>query len=184
MTAEEIVALKKDPPASAEFAVIDVRRNDHGVRISLLATRELNWNLLVLKGGHVRGSDNWAAQTFYDDLPVFYEKYKNTARVAFYCSSSKGRAPRCAAWYGFLYGSPWNMLFIRSKCIGIKITLTLGMIINRRPMSSKEVSKTGSHNIVTTTISLRETDFFVLPYQMSLYKYQKTSARTECVRVQ
>jgi arsenite methyltransferase len=33
VTAEEVVALKKDPASSAEFAVIDVRRNDHAVRI-------------------------------------------------------------------------------------------------------------------------------------------------------
>jgi len=38
MTAEEIVALKKDPASSAEFMVIDVRRNDHGVCILSLTT--------------------------------------------------------------------------------------------------------------------------------------------------
>jgi len=80
VTAEELVALMKDPSSSSEFAVIDVRRNDHA-------------------GGHVRGSDNWAAQTFYDDLPAFYEKYKNTSKVLFYCQSSNGRGPRCAGWY-------------------------------------------------------------------------------------
>jgi len=41
MTAEEIIALKKDQAASTEFAVIDVRRGDHGVCILLLATRAL-----------------------------------------------------------------------------------------------------------------------------------------------
>jgi hypothetical protein len=56
-----------------------------------------------LKGGHVRGSDNWVAQTFYDDLPAFYEKYKDTPKVIFYCSSSNGRAPRSAGWYLVLY---------------------------------------------------------------------------------
>jgi rhodanese-related sulfurtransferase len=82
MKAEEVVALKKDPASSAEFAVIDVRRNDHA-------------------GGHVRGSDNWAAQTFYDNLPAFYEKYKDTPKVIFYCQNSKpnARGPRSAGWY-------------------------------------------------------------------------------------
>jgi len=104
MTAEEIIALKKDPAASTEFAVIDVRRGDHGVCILLLATRALIFLKLEpfrLKGGHIRGSDNWAAQTFYDDLPAFYEKYKDTTRVIFYCSKSNGRGPRCAGWYVF-----------------------------------------------------------------------------------
>ncbi|KIM41195.1 hypothetical protein M413DRAFT_72341, partial [Hebeloma cylindrosporum] len=82
VTAEEVVALKKDPASSNEFAVIDVRRNDHA-------------------GGHVRGSDNWAAQTFYDNLPGFYEKYKDTPKVIFYCQSSNGRGPRSAGWYEY-----------------------------------------------------------------------------------
>jgi len=56
-----------------------------------------------LKGGHVRGSDNWAAQTFYDNLPAFYEKYKDTRKVIFYCQSSNGRGPRCAGWCDFCY---------------------------------------------------------------------------------
>jgi len=60
--------------------VIDVRRNDHG-------------------GGHVRGSHQCPAQTFYDDLPAFYERFGHTKRVAFYCGSSAGRGPRCAGWY-------------------------------------------------------------------------------------
>lgn len=109
MTAEDIIVLKKNPAASTEFAVIDVRRDDHGVCILLLAT--CGWNFLTLepfrlKGGHVRGSDNRAAQTFYDDLPAFYEKYKNTQKVIFYCSKSNGRGPRCAGWYGFLHVLP------------------------------------------------------------------------------
>lgn len=109
MRAEEIVALKKDPASSTKFAVIDVRRGDHGVCILSLATQALNFLKLepfCLKGGHVRGSDNWAAQTFYDDLPAFYEKYKDTPRVIFYCSKSNGRGPRCAGWYGFSHGLP------------------------------------------------------------------------------
>ncbi|KAG5652217.1 hypothetical protein H0H81_005799 [Sphagnurus paluster] len=66
--------------SAQDLAVIDVRRYDR-------------------VGDHVRGSDNWPAQTFYDDLPKFLEKYRNTRVVAFYCGSSSGRGPRCAGWY-------------------------------------------------------------------------------------
>ncbi|RDB15985.1 putative arsenite methyltransferase [Hypsizygus marmoreus] len=72
--------VRSETGSQSDFAVIDVRRNDHA-------------------GGHVRGSDNWHAQTFYDDLPAFFEKYRNTSRVTFYCGSSSGRGPRCAGWY-------------------------------------------------------------------------------------
>jgi hypothetical protein len=51
------------------------------VCILSLATWALNFLKLEpfrLKGGHVRGSDNWAAQMFYDDLLTFYEKYKDS----------------------------------------------------------------------------------------------------------
>ena len=78
MRAEEIVALKKDPASSTEFAVIDVRRGDHGVCILSFATQALNFLKLepfCLKGGHVRGSDNWAAQTF---MMIFPRSMKNT----------------------------------------------------------------------------------------------------------
>ncbi|KDQ56966.1 hypothetical protein JAAARDRAFT_131028 [Jaapia argillacea MUCL 33604] len=79
VTAEEVVEMMKDP-VQKDFAVIDVRRNDHG-------------------GGHVRGSTQCPAQTFYDDLPTFVEKFGNTKKVIFYCGSSNGRGPRCARWY-------------------------------------------------------------------------------------
>ncbi|KAG5641534.1 hypothetical protein DXG03_004809 [Asterophora parasitica] len=77
---EALANLIRGGSGEHHFAVVDVRRNDHA-------------------GGHVRGSDNWAAQTFYDDLPKFLEKYRNTSQVIFYCGSSAGRGPRCAGWY-------------------------------------------------------------------------------------
>ena len=52
-----------------------------------------------------------------------------------------------------------NMMFMGSKYIGIKTTLTLRGLINRRPTSSKGVSKTGLHNMATTMILLTEIDF-------------------------
>jgi len=80
ITGEELAALIRNPSVTREFAVIDVRRNEYA-------------------GGHIRGSYNWAAQTFYDNLPYFFHKFHNTPKVIFYCNSSKGRGPRCAGWY-------------------------------------------------------------------------------------
>ncbi|KAF8843850.1 NAD(P)-binding protein [Paxillus ammoniavirescens] len=78
---DQVADLIKNPDTSAQsFVVIDVRRNDRG-------------------GGHVRGSVQCPAQTFYNDLPEFHENYKNTKQVIFYCGSSNGRGPRCANWY-------------------------------------------------------------------------------------
>ncbi|GLB43152.1 putative ribosomal protein L11 methyltransferase (PrmA) [Lyophyllum shimeji] len=83
ISSEELAALMLETRPSGpqhDLAVIDVRRDDHA-------------------GGHVRGSDNWPAQTFHDDLPAFLEKYRHTSHVIFYCGSSSGRGPRCAGWY-------------------------------------------------------------------------------------
>ncbi|KAF9225600.1 NAD(P)-binding protein [Gyrodon lividus] len=78
---DQVADLVRNLDAGAQsFAVVDVRRNDHG-------------------GGHVRGSVQKPAQTFYDDLPKFYEEHKGTKQVIFYCGSSNGRGPRCAKWY-------------------------------------------------------------------------------------
>jgi len=63
-----------------DLAVIDVRRHDHA-------------------GGHVAGSFKRPAHTFYDELDVFHKEFSGYKMLAFYCSSSKGRAPKCAGWY-------------------------------------------------------------------------------------
>ncbi|KAI6103203.1 Rhodanese-like domain-containing protein [Pisolithus croceorrhizus] len=63
-----------------DYVVVDVRRKDHA-------------------GGHVRGSVQCPAQTFYDDLPSFHERFGERKKVIFYCGSSRGRGPRCARWY-------------------------------------------------------------------------------------
>ncbi|PPQ75554.1 hypothetical protein CVT24_013246 [Panaeolus cyanescens] len=84
LTDEEVATLIRNQglpdKSSTDYVVIDVRGDDHA-------------------GGHVRGSDNWPAKPFYDDLPQFYEKYQNTPQVIFYCNRSNGRGPRSAAWY-------------------------------------------------------------------------------------
>ncbi|KAL4077555.1 Rhodanese-like domain-containing protein [Scleroderma citrinum] len=63
-----------------DYVVIDVRRNDR-------------------VGGHVRGSAQHPAQTFYDELPTFHKTFQEKKQVIFYCGSSNGRGPRCAKWY-------------------------------------------------------------------------------------
>jgi len=76
-----VADLIRNPELGREdFIVVDVRRDDHG-------------------GGHVRGSIQQPAQTFYDDLPHFYEAHRGAKQAIFYCGSSNGRAPRCAKWY-------------------------------------------------------------------------------------
>jgi arsenite methyltransferase len=76
---EEVAALLRSPAADS-CAVIDVRRDD-------------------FIGGHVRGCFQHPAQTFYDELPVFYAEFHNKGKLIFYCQSSEGRATRCAGWY-------------------------------------------------------------------------------------
>ncbi|ETW80153.1 hypothetical protein HETIRDRAFT_322938, partial [Heterobasidion irregulare TC 32-1] len=79
LSAQAVAELVRDKTRK-DFAVIDVRRNDHA-------------------GGHVRSSYQCPAQTFYDDLPEFYQRFKEVEKVVFYCGSSNGRGPRCAGWY-------------------------------------------------------------------------------------
>jgi len=83
ITAEEVAALIRDPgKTQKDFAIIDVRRDDHA-------------------GGHVRGSHNWAAQTFHDNLANFYSIFGPTKQVIFCCGSchSTSRGARTAGWY-------------------------------------------------------------------------------------
>ncbi|KAJ8474160.1 hypothetical protein ONZ45_g16047 [Pleurotus djamor] len=56
-------------------------------------------DIAIIDGHCVKGSHQWPAQTFYNDLPAFYEKFRDTKQVIFYCGSSSGRGPRCAGWY-------------------------------------------------------------------------------------
>ncbi|KZS95230.1 NAD(P)-binding protein [Sistotremastrum niveocremeum HHB9708] len=62
------------------YLVVDVRGEDHA-------------------GGHVIGSVQWRAQSFYDNLPAFLSAYGHIPKVIFYCGRSNGRGPRCAGWY-------------------------------------------------------------------------------------
>lgn len=55
------------------------------------------------QGGHVRGSLQCPAQSFYDDLPGYFERFKDSKKIIFYCQSSNGRGPRCAGWWCYPY---------------------------------------------------------------------------------
>lgn len=99
-----------------------------------------SWIFAHFQGGHVRGSHNWFAQTFYDDLVAFYEKFKGTPKVIFYCQSSNGRGPRCAGWCVYLCYSVTKAVTVYS---GIKITLTRMTIKSLPPSSSTEGSRIG-----------------------------------------
>ncbi|KAL2353150.1 Rhodanese-like domain-containing protein [Cryomyces antarcticus] len=65
------------------MVLIDVRRTDY-------------------EGGTIRGSLNIPAQGFWWNRGMLYELcYKADIEwVVFYCGSSSGRGPRCAAWFG------------------------------------------------------------------------------------
>ncbi|KAE9388267.1 S-adenosyl-L-methionine-dependent methyltransferase, partial [Gymnopus androsaceus JB14] len=78
ISVSEVISLLQSD--KTEYAVIDVRRDDHA-------------------GGHVKGSFQHPAQTFYDELPAFFEKYSAMKQVIFYCQRSTGRGTRCAKWY-------------------------------------------------------------------------------------
>ncbi|KAK4937931.1 hypothetical protein LTR28_009713 [Elasticomyces elasticus] len=67
---------------NSSLLLIDVRRTDY-------------------EGGCIRGSLNVPAQGFWWNRGVLYEiAYKADVEwVVFYCGSSSGRGPRCAAWF-------------------------------------------------------------------------------------
>ena len=102
MSNQEVAELIRHSSQS-EYAVIDVRRNDHAVSHfdsvpALVVIIFIYFLIFYWQGGHVRGSYQWPAQTFFDDLDGFYEKFKDVEKVIFYCASSNGRGPRCAGW--------------------------------------------------------------------------------------
>ncbi|OCK81248.1 Rhodanese-like protein [Lepidopterella palustris CBS 459.81] len=69
-------------PFSPEDLLIDVRRTDY-------------------EGGTIKGSLNMPAQSFYMNRAVLHRLCAKSGikNVIFYCGSSNGRGPRCAAWF-------------------------------------------------------------------------------------
>ena len=93
ISSDEVASLvRNNTPDQREYAVIDVRRNDHVVRTSFVRRTRHFADQICVSGGSVRGSAQWPAQTFYDHLPDFLEKFEKTAKVIFYCNGSSGRA--------------------------------------------------------------------------------------------
>ncbi|KAL2174198.1 Rhodanese-like domain-containing protein [Thermothelomyces heterothallicus CBS 202.75] len=64
------------------FLLVDTRRTD-------------------CEGGTVRGAINLPAHSFYPTRKTLYDLCKQAGikTVIFYCGSSLGRGPRCAAWF-------------------------------------------------------------------------------------
>ncbi|ORY35930.1 hypothetical protein BCR39DRAFT_461149 [Naematelia encephala] len=84
MSVAELHALSMEQRVGKAYVVVDVRRTDideaeHG-RLLPVAI-------------------NLPAQTFYHTLPVIFQIVGQIPKVIFHCSSSRGRGPRCAAWY-------------------------------------------------------------------------------------
>jgi len=68
-------------PQPRDFLLVDVRRND--------------W-----EGGTIKTSLNLPAQSFYQSRKTLLDLCDRAGikQVIFYCGSSSGRGPRCAAW--------------------------------------------------------------------------------------
>ncbi|KAJ7483913.1 S-adenosyl-L-methionine-dependent methyltransferase [Mycena galericulata] len=64
----------------SDVAIIDVRDKD-------------------IEGGRVKGSQNFPAHIFHNQLAAFHQQLSTVEAVVFYCGGSVGRAPRCAGWY-------------------------------------------------------------------------------------
>ncbi|RXW22796.1 hypothetical protein EST38_g3041, partial [Candolleomyces aberdarensis] len=98
LTAEEVAELIRNPEKGGDkIATIDCFIL--ACLFSAALTDGISSPTYPSQGGHVKGSEQWAAQTFHNDLPGFFEKHKNTKKVIFYCQSSNGRGPRSAGWY-------------------------------------------------------------------------------------
>ncbi|KAK3299750.1 Rhodanese-like domain-containing protein [Chaetomium fimeti] len=82
---QEVFQLLRDHELPAnkqrDFLLVDARRAD-------------------CTGGTVRGAMNLPAHSFYPTRGTLYDLCKQAGirRVIFYCGSSLGRGPRCAAW--------------------------------------------------------------------------------------
>ncbi|RDW87695.1 hypothetical protein BP5796_03389 [Coleophoma crateriformis] len=85
ISADDVMKLFDDMDIAVgprSFLLVDVRRND--------------W-----EGGTIRTSLNLPAQSFYQSRKTLLELCDRASikEVIFYCGSSSGRGPRCAAWF-------------------------------------------------------------------------------------
>lgn len=84
ISADEVMQMFDDmdiKPEPRSFLLVDVRRTD--------------W-----EGGTIKTSLNLPAQSFYQSRKTLLDlcDRANIKQVIFYCGSSSGRGPRCAAW--------------------------------------------------------------------------------------
>ncbi|KAJ9133728.1 hypothetical protein NKR23_g10574 [Pleurostoma richardsiae] len=79
--AGEVMRLLEQQPTERDFLLVDVRRSD--------------W-----EGGAITTSINLPAHAFYQSRGMVYDlcRRANIKRIIFFCRSSNGRGPRCAAW--------------------------------------------------------------------------------------
>lgn len=84
-----------------DFLVIDVRRTDVDVRPIFKVPWYCRASLPAifrLPQAVIPGAVNLPAQTFYPLLPTLTTLLEKIPIIIFHCSSSLGRAPRCAGW--------------------------------------------------------------------------------------
>lgn len=80
MSLDALYELITTKVAATDFIIVDVRRTDVDAIIP--------------------GAVNLPAQTFYPLLPTLITLLTKIPIVVFHCSSSLGRATRCAGWFG------------------------------------------------------------------------------------
>ncbi|KAI0245862.1 hypothetical protein BJV78DRAFT_1119777 [Lactifluus subvellereus] len=82
MSLDALHELISTKTTAIDFIVVDVRRTDVDVRSAVIP-----------------GAVNLPAQTFYPLLPTLSSLLARIPIVVFHCSSSLGRARRCAGWF-------------------------------------------------------------------------------------
>ncbi|KAJ9130440.1 hypothetical protein NKR23_g12202 [Pleurostoma richardsiae] len=84
ITREKLLKMIKgsESVAGKDFILVDLRRTDY-------------------QGGTIHGSINLPAQSLHPTIPTLYSMFKaaGISKVIWYCSSSRGRGARAAAWF-------------------------------------------------------------------------------------
>ncbi|KAI0791917.1 Rhodanese-like domain-containing protein [Abortiporus biennis] len=80
LTADEVASLIRTKTPGKDFVVVDVRKGD-------------------FEDHYIQSAINLPAQSFHQTLPTLRVILQKIPVVIFYCGSSNGRGPRCAAWY-------------------------------------------------------------------------------------
>jgi|SRR5712671_3851583 len=99
MSLDALHELMTTKVATVDFIVIDARRTDVDVRPPVIYSL-LGLIVVISRQAVIPGAINLPAQTFYPLLPSLNSLLAKIPIVVFYCSSSLGRATRCAGWFG------------------------------------------------------------------------------------